>query len=65
MFPGGSNGKESTCNVGDPGSGLSLGQEDLLEKGMAMQSSILAYRIPWTEEPGVLPWGSKESNTTE
>ena len=32
----------------------SLGQEDLLEKGMATHSSILAWRIPWTEEPGGL-----------
>ena len=32
----------------------SLGQEDLLEKGMATHSSILAWRIPWTEEPGEL-----------
>ena len=32
----------------------SLGQEDPLEKGMATHSSILAYRIPWTEEPGGL-----------
>ena len=30
----------------------SLGQEDSLEKGMATHSSILAWRIPWTEEPG-------------
>ena len=30
----------------------SLGQEDLLEKGMITHSSILAWRIPWTEEPG-------------
>ena len=30
----------------------SLGQEDPLEKGMAAHSSILAWRIPWTEEPG-------------
>ena len=30
----------------------SLGQEDPLEKGMADHSSILAWRIPWTEEPG-------------
>ena len=34
--------------------GPSLGQEDPLEKGMAMHSSILAWRIPWTEEPGGL-----------
>ena len=32
----------------------SLGQEDLLEKGMATQSSIFAWRIPWSEEPGGL-----------
>ena len=30
----------------------SLGQEDPLEKGMANHSSILAWKIPWTEEPG-------------
>ena len=33
---------------------LSLGWEDPLEKGMATHSSILACRIPWTEEPGGL-----------
>ena len=32
----------------------SLGQEDPLEKGMGTHSSILAWRIPWTEEPGGL-----------
>ena len=32
----------------------SLGQEDPLEKGMATYSSMLAWRIPWTEEPGGL-----------
>ena len=32
----------------------SLGQEDPLEEGMATYSSILAWRIPWTEEPGSL-----------
>ena len=32
----------------------SLGQDDPLEKGMAMHSSILAWRIPWTKEPGGL-----------
>ena len=30
------------------------GQEDLLEEGMAIHSSILAWRIPWTEQPGGL-----------
>jgi len=34
---------------------LSLGGEDPLEKGMTIYSSILAWRIPWTEEPGG-PW---------
>ena len=33
---------------------LSLGRENLLEKGMATHSSILAWEIPWTEEPGGL-----------
>ena len=33
-----------------------LGQEDLLEEGMASHSSILAWRIPWTEEPGRLQY---------
>ena len=33
---------------------LTLDQEDLLEEGMATHSSILAWRIPWTEEPGGL-----------
>ena len=33
----------------------SLGPEDPLEKGMATHASILAWRIPWTEEPGGLP----------
>ena len=32
----------------------SLGQKDHLEKGMATNSSILAWRVPWTEEPGRL-----------
>ena len=32
----------------------SLGQEDALEKGMAVHSSILAWRIPWMEDPGGL-----------
>ena len=44
----------------------SLGQEDPLEKEMATHSSILAWRIPWTEELGRLQsTGRKESDTTE
>ena len=43
-----------------------LGQEDPLEKEMATHSSILPWRIPWTEEPGGLQFtGRKESNKTE
>ena len=41
----------------------SLGQEDPLEKGMANPSSILAWRIPWTEEPGGYSNGVAESQT--
>ena len=51
-FPGSWNGKEYGCNAGDRV--RSLGQEDPLEKGMAIHSNILAWRIPWTEEPGRL-----------
>ena len=43
----------------------SLGWEDPLEKEMvATHSSTLAWKIPWTEEPGS-PWGREESDTTE
>ena len=51
-FPGGSDGKESTCNAGDlgsiPGSGRSTGE------GNSTLLQILTWRIPWTEEPGRL-----------
>ena len=44
----------------------SLSQEDPLEKGMATNSSILAWRIPWTEEPrGLQSMGSQSRDTTE
>ena len=43
-FPGGTSSKETACNAGD--SGL------ILEEGIGTPSSILAWRIPWTEEPG-------------
>ena len=44
----------------------SLGREDPLEKEKATHSSILAWRIPWIEEPvGYSPRGRKESDTTE
>ena len=51
-FPGGSVGKESAGNAGDLG--LILGWEDPLEKEMATHSSIFAWEILWTEEPGGL-----------
>ena len=41
----------------------SLGQEDPLEKGMANHSSTLAWRIPWTEEPGGLQSMTSQSQT--
>ena len=43
---------------------LFLNWEDLLEKEMATHSTILAWKIPWTEETGG-PWGHKELDTTE
>ena len=45
----------------------SPGHEDPLEKEMATYSSILAWKIPWTEETGgdYSPWGRRESDTTE
>ena len=53
-FPGGSVVKNS------PAMQEKQGQEDPLEKGMATHSSMLAWEIPWTEEPGRLQsWGHK------
>ena len=57
-FPDGSDGKESACNAGDQSSVPGLGRSP------ATHSSILAWRIPQTEEPGRL-WGHKESDMTE
>ena len=59
--------KNLPANAGDLRDAVgSLGQEDPLEEGMATHSSILAWRIPWTEEPGGLQSvESKESDTTE
>ena len=51
-FPGGSDGKESTYNVGDLVPFLDW--KDPLEEGMATHSSILAWRIPWREKLGRL-----------
>ena len=47
--------KSPPVNAGEVRDGVrSLGQEDPLEEGMAVHSSILVWRIPWTEEPGGL-----------
>ena len=51
-FPGGSDGEESAGNTGNLGS--IPGLERPPEKGMATHSGILAWRIPWVEEPGGL-----------
>ena len=52
LHPGGSDGKESACSVGDPGLIPGLGRS--LEKGMATHSTILAWKMPWIEEAGGL-----------
>ena len=54
-FPGGTRGEEPPASAGDiRDSGSFPGQEDPLQEGMATHPSILAWRIPWTEEPGRL-----------
>jgi len=69
-FPGGIDGKESSCNVGDLGSIPGLGRS--LEEGLTAHSTVLAWRIPWTEELGELQsvesqrvrhdWATKHTN---
>ena len=66
-FPGGSVLLTNPhANAGDAGDmALILGQEDPLEKETATQSSILAWKISWTEEPvGLQSMGSQESDMT-
>ena len=62
-FPGSSVGKESACSAGDldsiPGSRISPGEG---KKEVTTHSSILAWRISWTEDPGG-SMGSRESDT--
>ena len=78
-FPGGSvvkkkkkKKKNPAANAGATGSMQvrTLGWEDSLEKEMAIHSSILAWEVPWTDEPGWLaesprPWHHKKLNRTE
>ena len=55
--------KDLPPNAGEIG--LTLGQGDPLEKAVAAHSSILTWKLPWTEEPGGLhSMGSQESDTT-
>ena len=62
-FPGVLVVKNSSANAGD--SSQSLGWEDPLEKKLATHSCILAWEIPWGEEPGgYTPWGRKELDMT-
>ena len=63
-FPGGSVVKNPLASAGDSGVIGSLGREDSLEEEMATHSSVLAWMIPWTEEPGGLQsMRSKKSQT--
>ena len=62
-FPGGSDGKESTCNMGDLDS--IPGSEDRLEKGMATHSQYSCLENPHGQRSLVGPWGRKELDTTE
>ena len=66
-FPGGASGKELPTQKTQETQVQSLGQKDPLEEKMATHLSILAWGIPWTEEPGGLQFiGSQRvSNTTE
>ena len=59
-FPGGSDGEDSACNVGDLGS--IPGQEDPLEEGMTSHSSTVAWKIRWIE-PGRLQCMGLQSQT--
>ena len=65
-LPGGSDSKESACSACSAGDlGSIPGSRRPLEKGMATYTSILAWKIPWTEKPGGLQsMGGKELDTT-
>ena len=61
--------KNPPANAGRRSGVWSMGWEDPLEEGTVTHSRILAWEIPWTEEPGGLqsysPYGRQESDTTE
>ena len=62
-MPGGTMIKNPPANAGDRREVCSLGWDNPLEEGMATYSSILAWRIPWTEEHGGLVQGIEKSQT--
>ena len=63
-FPGGLDGKQSACSVGDPGLIPGLGRSPWKREWLTIPT-ILAWRISWTEEPGRLQsLGCKESDMT-
>ena len=61
-FPGGSVVKNLPASARDSGD---MGQKDSLKEEMATHSTILAWKIPWIEEPGGLQFMDPESDTTE
>ena len=67
MNTGGANGKEFTCQCRkhDDMQVRSLSREDTLEERMATRSSTLAWKIPWTEEPGGLQSKGVAKSQTE
>ena len=63
-FPGGTSCKEPITKAGDTDrQAQSLGWEDPLQEGTATHCRILAWRIPWTEEPGATVHGVAKSGT--
>ena len=64
-FPGGSDGKESTCNAGDTGSAPGLGRSPGGGHGNPLQYSCLENPLGQRSLMGCSPWGLKESDTTE
>ena len=64
-FPGGSDGKASACNVGDPGSIPGLRRSPEEGNGNPLQHSSLENPMEWRSLIGYSPWGHKESDTTE
>ena len=60
-FPGGADGKESACSIGDPG--LIPGLRRFRGEGNTIHPSVLAWRIPWTEEPGQIIRAVAKSRT--